>query len=145
MAKCDFSKKITLWHGCSPINLLYIFRTPFYKNTSGGLLLYLGPCQISVMNFFLLFVVNYFCKKVPFRSSHHRCSVRKGVLRNFAKFTGKHLWQSLFFNKVAGLRPATLLKKRFWHRCFPVNFAKFRRASFLQNTSGQLLLSITNV
>ena len=22
-------------------------------------------------------------------------------------------------------RPATLLKKRLWHRCFPVNFAKF--------------------
>ena len=27
-------------------------------------------------------------------------SVKKGVLRNFAKFTGKHLCQSLFFNKV---------------------------------------------
>ena len=27
---------------------------------------------------------------------------KKGVLRNFAKFTGKHLCQSLFFNKVAG-------------------------------------------
>ena len=26
---------------------------------------------------------------------------KKGVLRNFKKFTGKHLWQSLFFNKVA--------------------------------------------
>ena len=37
---------------------------------------------------------------------------KKGVLRNFAKCTGKHLCQSLFFNKVAGLRPATLLKKR---------------------------------
>ena len=30
---------------------------------------------------------------------------RKGVLRNFKKFTGKHLCQSLFFNKVAGPRP----------------------------------------
>ena len=29
----------------------------------------------------------------------------EGVLRNFAKFTGKHMCQSLFFNKVAGLRP----------------------------------------
>ena len=29
------------------------------------------------------------------------------VFRNFAKFTGKHLCQSLFFNKVAGLRPNT--------------------------------------
>ena len=36
----------------------------------------------------------------------------EGVLRNFAKFTGKHLCQSLHFNKAAGLRPATLLKKR---------------------------------
>ena len=76
----------------------------------------------------------------PLRSSHRRCSVRKCVLRNFAKFTGKHQCQSLFFNKVAGLRPATLLKKRLWHRCFPVNFAKFLRSPFLQNTSGRLLL-----
>ena len=37
---------------------------------------------------------------------------RPQVLGNFAKFTGKHLCQSVFFNKVAGLRPATLLKKR---------------------------------
>ena len=34
----------------------------------------------------------------------------------------------------------TLLKKRqIWHRCFPVNFAKFVRTPFLQNTSGRLL------
>ena len=32
-----------------------------------------------------------------------RCSVKKGILRNFAKFTEKHLCHSLFFNKVAGL------------------------------------------
>ena len=32
-----------------------------------------------------------------------RCSCKKGVLRNFAKFTGKQLCQSLFFNKVAAL------------------------------------------
>ena len=38
------------------------------------------------------------------RSSHQRCSMKKGVLRNFTKFTGKQLCQSLFFNKVAGLR-----------------------------------------
>ena len=29
-----------------------------------------------------------------------RCSVKKVDLRNFAKFTGKHLCHSLFFNKV---------------------------------------------
>ena len=74
------------------------------------------------------------------RSSHRRCFVRKGIFRNFTKFTGKHLRQSLFFNKVVGTRPATLLKKRLWHRCFPVNFAKFLITPFLQNTSGRLLL-----
>ena len=36
---------------------------------------------------------------------------KKSVLRNFAKSTWKHLCQSLFFNKFAGLRPTTLLKK----------------------------------
>ena len=41
----------------------------------------------------------------PYRSSHQRCSLKKGALRNFAKFTGKHLFQYLFFNKVAGLLP----------------------------------------
>ena len=33
-----------------------------------------------------------------------------------------------------------LLKKRLWHRCFPVSFAKFLRTPFLQYTSGRLLL-----
>ena len=51
-----------------------------------------------------------------------RCS--KDALKNFAKFTGKHLWQSLFSNKVANRMVATVLKKRLWHRCFTVDFAK---------------------
>ena len=36
------------------------------------------------------------------RSSHRGCSMKKGVHKNFAKSTGKHQCQSLFFNKVAG-------------------------------------------
>ena len=74
------------------------------------------------------------------RSNHQRFPIKKGVLRSFAKFTEKHFCQSLFCNKVAGLRPANLLKKRFWHSCFPVNFAKFLRTPFLQNTSSRMLL-----
>ena len=35
-----------------------------------------------------------------------RCSAKKGAAKNFAKFTGKHLCQSLFFDKVTGLRQA---------------------------------------
>ena len=45
--------------------------------------------------------------------------------KHFAKFIGKHLCQSFFFNKVTGFRPETLLKKILWRRCFPVKFAKF--------------------
>ena len=37
------------------------------------------------------------------------------------------------------------IKKRHWHRCFPVNFAKFLRTPFLQKTSGRLLLKINLV
>ena len=48
--------------------------------------------------------------------------------RSFTKFTGKQLFQSLFVS--------TLLKRRLWHKCFPVNFVKFLRTSFLYKTSG---------
>ena len=47
------------------------------------------------------------------RSSRTEVFCKKGVLRNFAKFTGKHLCQSLFFNKVAGLE---ISKNTFFHR-----------------------------
>ena len=56
-----------------------------------------------------------------------RCSCKKGFLRYFAKFTEKHLCQSLLFNKVAGLR------------CFPANFGKFLRAPFLTEHTWWLL------
>ena len=54
----------------------------------------------------------------------------RGVLKSFIKFIGKHLWQSLYLNKAAVLKPATLLKRRLWHRCFPVNFVKFLSTTF---------------
>ena len=45
------------------------------------------------------------------RSSRPEVFCKKGALTNFAKFTGRQMCLNLFFNKVAGLRPATLLKK----------------------------------
>ena len=42
MPKCDFNKvavQLAFRHGCSPVNLLHIFRTPFPKNASAWLLL----------------------------------------------------------------------------------------------------------
>ena len=53
--------------------------------------------------------VELFCPLVvllcPFRKQPPQVFYKKAVLKNFTKFTGKHLWQNLFFNKVAGLRP----------------------------------------
>ena len=51
-----------------------------------------------------------------------------GVLQNLTKFTGKHLCQSLFLCKPL---PATLLEKRLWNRCFPVNFVKCSRTPLM--------------
>ena len=68
-------------------------------------------------------LIMIFCNELYYetcRTSHRRFSVRKSVLRSFTKFTGKHLCQSLFFNKVAGLRPLG--------------------TPFSQNTFGRLLL-----
>ena len=51
---------------------------------------------------------------------------KKGVIQNFANF---------FFP-----RPEILLKKRLWHRCFPVKFEKFLRTPILKNIYERLLL-----
>ena len=59
------------------------------------------------------------------RSSRPEVFCKKGVLRTFAKFTGKHLCQS------CGPQACNFIKKKLWHRCFPVNFAKFLRTPFL--------------
>ena len=103
---------------------------------------FLHPIQVMIKKKSLILPLEKKFMITQFRSSQQMCSLKKGVLRNFVKFTGKHLHQSLFFNRVAGLRPATLLKKRPWRRCFPVNFTKFLRIPFSQNTSGRLLLIV---
>ena len=77
-----------------------------------------------------------------FSSSRPEVFCKKGVLRSFAKFTGKHLCQSLFFNKVSSLRPTTLFKKKLWHRCFPVNSAKFPWTHFIIEHLWWLLLAV---
>ena len=56
------------------------------------------------------------------------CSVKKGVLENFANFTGNHLCWSLILTKLQALR------------CFPVKFAIILRTSILKNICERLLL-----
>ena len=75
----------------------------------------------------------------------HRFSPKQVFLKMLQNSQENYLCQSLFFNK-AGLRPATLLKKRPWHRYFPVNFAKVLRTPFSQNTSvGSFCATLPNM
>ena len=60
------------------------------------------------------------------RSSQRRCFVRKGVLRDFTKFTEKHLCQSLFFDKVAG----SFIKKEALAQVFFCEFCEISKNIF---------------
>ena len=101
--------------------------------------------QIHNMHFFVdhFYLHHLFPKCCTIsRSSCPEVFCKKGLLRNFAKFTEKHLCQSLFYNKRAGMRSTTLIKRRLWHRSFPVNFAKLLRTHFLTRQLPSLLLNL---
>ena len=115
---------------------------------------YLGELLLALWSYFAVFssclcscqivqllLVSWYVFFITSRRSHQRCSMKKGVPRNITKFTRKHLCQSLFLNKVSGLRFATLLKMRLWHICFLVNFAEFLRTPFLTEHLRWLLLN----
>ena len=79
------------------------------------------------------------------RSSHRSCSIKKLFLK-VSKHSQENECFRVSFNEVSGLRPTTLLKNGFQHRCFPVNMAKFLRTPNLKNIFERLLLdSIANV
>ena len=76
------------------------------------------------------------------RSSYRRCSIRKVFLeisQNSRESTCARV--SFLINFIKFIK---VIKKRLWHICFPVNFAKFLRTPFLQNTYGRLLLFRVN-
>ena len=53
-------------------------------------------CCLKQESIYFAFMIRHLLRHTLsqiFRSSHRRCSITKGVLRNFAKFTGKHLCQ----------------------------------------------------
>ena len=65
--------EITLRHGCSPANLLHIFRTPFYKNTSGGLLfVYVSEFEGVFLHVTRFYGCSHSTKFSPF---YYMCSV----------------------------------------------------------------------
>ena len=81
-----------IWSSCESPARQFFFWFCFLKKNS-----------VQEINMIILTSRNFEwfdeCLSVIFRSSLRRCSIRKGVLRNFAKFTGKHLRQSHCFKK----------------------------------------------
>ena len=92
MPKCDFNKvalqsnfiEIALWHGCSPVNLLHIFRTPFHWNSCGWLLVDIlildknkasrhSDIPIKIMKANLDLFTNFLCTTLG-ALSNHLCS-----------------------------------------------------------------------
>ena len=87
---------------------------------------------------FLVFQERFLAFKERFfapigQRSHQSYSVKKGVQNPQENTCGR----VSFLMKLQACSPATLFKKILWHRCFPVDFAKFLRISLLQNTSGE--------
>ena len=72
------------------------------------------------------------------RSSCLQIFFKIGALNKFAIITGKQLCWSFFLIKLQAFR---LTIKRFWHRCFPVKFAKFLRTSVFTENFWWLLLN----
>ena len=95
-----------MWHPCTvnigSLQLVIVTLATCYAKSKSSL---------SLANFDNIAIMR------PFRNSHRRSSVRKGVLRNFAKFTEN---ARLFF----------LFKKRLWHKCFPMNFERISNSIF---------------
>ena len=132
-----FNKRMhRLWKYVS-ILAVHVVLLHFYGKALKGILVEFGQFNIVISEAnhlqtaqTILFLNATFELAVSFRSSHQRCSIKIGALKNFTKFTGKHLRTGVQIDSA----------KRLWHRCFPVNFTKFLRTPFLHNTSGRLLL-----
>ena len=78
--------------------------------------------------------------RVKLQSPEEVCSIKKGVLENFAKFTGKHLCQSLSLFLIKLLKACNFIKRVTLAQVFSCEFCEIFKNTFLQNSSGRLLL-----
>ena len=77
-----------------------------------------------------------------FRSSRPGCSIKIVFLEISQNSQENTCFRVSFSIK---LQAATLLKKRLWHRYFPVNFAKFLRTLFFTEHFQWLFLNVTTI
>ena len=95
-------------------------------------LLYYLFLKKRLLHFLLL--VMLFAHVAKRSNSRSQIFFKKGVLKNFAMFIGKHLCWSRFLIKFQCCRHAFLFKNKLQHSCFYVIIAKLLRAAFLQKT-----------
>ena len=76
-----------------------------------------------------------------YRSSRPKVFCKKGFLRNFARFTGKHLCQSLSFNKVAD-RPGNFIKRKTLAQMFSRKSREISKSTFFTEHLRRLLLKL---
>ena len=79
---------------------------------------------------FCLDILHSFSQQLNGQKQPQEVFCVKGCSYKFHKIHRKTPVPEPLFNKVTGLRPATLLKKRLRRRCFPVNFVKFIKIPF---------------
>ena len=81
------------------------------------------------------FLISYLKDVVSSQFCQRRCWNLEAVTRSCpVKMVFLKISKNSKENSCVGLRPATLLKKRLQHRCFPVNFVKYLRTPFLYRT-----------
>ena len=159
---CNFIE-IALRHGCSPVNLLYNFWTPFPKSTSGWWLLSLSffflffLYQVGVRAFTIFFILVFFvfliihitlfawiylwyrCLKLSLvtrvdTSSPSEMLLGQGVRKIRSKFTREHPCRSVILIK---------LQNNSLNKFTPVNLLHIFRTPFYKRTAGGQLLGWT--
>ena len=118
---------ITSFFSISPMHVRWLLPC-IVKNNSSVMGLILDQCNGKIK------LITHYAVHLELEVLYEkRCS------QKFLKIQRKTPVPESLFNKVAGLRLTTFLKKTLWYRCFPVNFAKFLRTPFLENISGHKL------
>ena len=115
-----------------PLLLLLVFEHGFIQIRFGIFEFFCFCFMRMFFNTTKFYTMSFFCKhnffidekhtQWMFRSSHQRRSLRTFCCWKFHKIHRKTPVPETFFNKVEGLRPANLLRKRLWPQA--CNFIK---------------------
>ena len=125
---CYFIKK-DIWHKCVPVNFSKILRTAFLQNTSKYSIFNNEKTVTKVRIVIRITGIRDTCNSIIITSFYQRRirTQRDSHWRDVQ-------WKKLFLK----ILQTSQEENRLWHMCFPVNFAKFLRTTFLYNTTGRV-------